>query len=384
MSGILTVISYLINTVLGVGLFSLPSAIKSYYGILVFIVTSGVFVYIGTVFSSVDYIELIERYSNKFTFFILMWTIWIASWASNVVLIKNIVSIKSMVFAGDSIFTKDASLYIFLVGIFCLFNYFSAKNEILRKILAFIKFLSVFLFIYAAFMLPYNGSMQTGNVVFSHFANSVWCFVGIENTYLMLKNLNTSKSNIYVGLLFGISLLSVIYLVAIIVVNKTIVQVNEHYFAYLSQKLFNTNMVGILLPFLINVLSLYTWMADGATFAEEMASSNIFPAILGNKNKYGVAYIGLILTSVLLIFIMLFVNKICSNLIEVIDSFASIFLLFYAYIMGIYAYDKKSIASAIITMFFLYLFFNSGGLWINVLLFISGIPVFLLKEYSII
>lgn len=351
LSKIIQIAIFIFSAQVGSGLFILPAALSTggYKSIFILL-------FVGIVCTLITYIfaktgknthELIkDAFGKKISnYFFLLY--WIISWFSTIVLFKELIGYTG--FTGYQGLIIEIGVWLFITG----FNMWNFKHIILlESVLTFVKILPFFGLLVCYFLTEKASPIvQIKEVDMSIFLRCLWCFVGMETGGIMAKSLKISENERKIGTYIGMFSVIAFYIGSVFfcfyIVGTDLLYLNKSPYvtifqASLSSYLSSNVIVYIIRSFVVLVLigSINSWTISSGYVAYEGGLMGVLPKIFKKLNKNNVPYMGIFISSVLvLLFILLTHNdNVYGTTIKTIDISCCFFLLIYG--MCLLSYGK--------------------------------------------
>jgi APA family basic amino acid/polyamine antiporter len=355
--GFVSIVSLVMGSQLGVGIFMLPGRFAQYgsLGLFGWVIAGVGAMLLAFVFAELcgklprsggPHVYVRQAFGNAWAFF-TGWGYWVISSITNVTLV--IVGIEYLVEGCSPIMTLCLQITALSLGT-CL-NCFgiraSGKMELLFLVLKIVPMLAIpiaaILFFNPDNFVPFNPTVEAWPCVLQKVSLlAVWSFIGVEAATTPAEVVVNASKTIPRAIFVGTILVIIIYLTNSVgimaLVPSEILQNSIAPYSEASKILFpqgQQSVYSLILPFAIGITclgSLNAWTLSSSYVAYSLASDSLFPRIFLKKNRFGAPYIslflGYLLTTLFLIFCM---NKsFKEGLMVIIDMAVVTFLIIYA------------------------------------------------------
>lgn len=269
---------------------------------------------------------------------------WVVSWASTIVLFKEFSNYLGV--NGKKALVVETFMFIIVTFI----NLWKTKYTIIvESVLTLLKVVPFFFLIIAYFFSSSKKIVSYESINIPMIMKCMWCFVGVEVGSIIGKNLNVSTEEKKLGTYFGMIGVIFIYLASTyfcfaISGNESLLDHRSPYIKVLtdSYSFFGLNIEKIIKVFILIVIAgcINSWTISSGYVAKDCANEKILPKIFGLKNKNGVPYMGIFLSSlfVYLVIILMISWDSYYLLIKAIDYSCYFFLIMYG--ISMYSYAK--------------------------------------------
>lgn len=354
--GFLSVLSIVIGSQLGSGIFVLPTSLAPYgwYGLLSWWVAG-----LGAILLALVFADLstkvtktggphvfIEAAFGKTAAFYAGWTYWIVSWISS-----SVVVIASIGYLTPIIGNQSAIMHAILeIALLVSVTYINCKSVQmagrLEIILTVIKYFS--LFIIPIFTLSYfdasNIKVTTeetstlkiiGNVVMMAF----WGFVGVESATAPAEAIANPQKTIPMAIVIGTSCVALLYFIDCLaimgIVNGAVLAKTGAAHSLAIEKIWGPESARIMaaLASLICAGTLNAWTITSGQIALGLSKDGLLPAFFGKRNTAGSPYVNIIISCLGVIpLLILTKNKsIARQITDIIDISVNAFLFIYLF-----------------------------------------------------
>ena len=419
--GFFSIVSLVMGSQLGVGIFMLPGLFAQYgsLGLFGWVIAGIGAMLLAFVFAELcgklprsggPYVYVRQAFGDSAAFF-TGWAYWLISSITNVALV--IVGVEYLVRGFGPTVTLFFQMGALSLGT-CL-NCFgirtSGKTELFFLVLKIIPMLAIpiagILFFNPDHFVPFNPTVETWPCVLQKVSLlAVWSFIGVEAATTPAALVVNASTTIPRAIFVGTVLVIIIYLTNSIgimaLVPPEILQNSIAPYAEASKILFpqgQNAIYGLILPFAIGITclgSLNAWTLSSSYVAYSLASDSLFPKIFLKKNRFDAPYVsllcGYLIPGVCLIFCMN--QNFKEGLIIIIDMAVVAFLIIYALcalsflkIMLLDKSQKYQIVPLVLgfcaLVFCCWGVFSSGlvSIVIGLGLFALGIPVYAYRIY---
>jgi basic amino acid/polyamine antiporter, APA family len=420
--GFFSIVSLVMGSQLGVGIFMLPGRFAQYgsLGLFGWVIAGIGAILLAFVFAELcgklprsggPYVYVRQAFGDSAAFF-TGWAYWLISSITNVALV--IVGIEYLVKGFSPIVTLFLQMGALSLGT-CL-NCFgirtSGKTELFFLVLKIIPMLVIPIAAILLFnpdhFVPFNPTLETWPCVLQKVSLlAVWSFIGVEAATTPAEVVVNASKTIPRAIFVGTVLVIIIYLTNSVgimaLVPPEILQNSIAPYAAASKILFSQDqnaIYSLILPFAIGITclgSLNAWTLSSSYVAYSLASDSLFPKIFLKKNRFGAPYVsllfGYLVPAVFLIFCMN--QNFKEGLMIIIDLAVVTFLMIYALctlaflkIMLLDKAQKYKIARLLLgfcaLVFCCWGVFSSGLISIvtGLALLALGIPVYAYRMYS--
>lgn len=415
--GFWPVVSLVIGSQIGSGIFVLPATLASYGGISLFgwVVSGGAAILLALVFS-----ELCRRYPKtggphayveaafgRRASFFTAWCYWIISWLSSTVVVIAAVGYFGSIFGGFSLFVNlglEIGLILLLMGINLMGVRASGYTEFvftLLKILPLILLpLAAFFFFDSKNFVPLNLTELSGAQAVSAAALlTFWGFIGVEVATTPAESIENPRKTIPRAILLGTIVVALIYCFSSTMVMGVIppeqLKFSQAPFVDLTKVVFggSWHIAVALAAAIVCVGTLNAWILASGQIALGAASDNLFPAVFSKKNAHGVSVVGILVSSLGMIPLLCLTlqENLGKQLATIIDVSVTVFLCVYAicvlsYLKILKREGKRApwgyLVGIVAFAFCLWVLWGASwrGLVAVVLIACTGVPVYLKEK----
>ncbi len=410
-----SVLSLVIGSQIGSGIFLLPSSLATIGPISLFgwLFSGTGAIFLALIFAALSRLILkgggphvyIEKAFGRNAAFFTAWTYWLVSWVSSIAVIVAAVGYLA------ALFTFSHPLLILFVEILILISITSLNIRgaviagSLELLFTLLKTLPLILIpIFALFYLDSNNfypinphhlplfsSLNTATLM------TFWGFIGVETATTTSAIIENPSKTIPKAIILGTLIVAAIYFInsfAIMGVLSadTLVNTGAPY-AVATQVLFGKgwDIAISIIAFIACLGTLNAWVLTSGQIAQEAAKDRLFPPLFAKKNTYDSPYISLLIPMLCTLPLLFF--TLTPNILQQLNTIIDISVLTFVFVYLAAAisfvkitYQEKSLAK-LIGAFFSILFclwilvFTS---WYNLLacsLFvITGLPVYLWQK----
>lgn len=352
-------ISFVISAILGSGIFILPILMKGLgaSSIVGFSIVSLLSLLIGISFTQIKggIFEFLEKQFGRKAAFVFVWSYWIISWASTVIVINEIAIYMKGMFPALTKF--QPLIQSGFVLFFILLNMFGVgKSGYVEVVLTFLKIvplivIPIYAFFFSKINLPSSNAIVLKQVL-SSIPLSMWSFVGIECGCIIGNQINKSqteeKSKVFYSTLIGILITIVIYIANLLAIFKKVGINSSFPNPYSSMSYIFFGDIGRLL-FVLTVIvvclgTLNSWIASSTLTGSSASEIGLFPRIFNIRNSFNAPYVSVLLSSLPLVIFGLCINleSISKIMIKVTDASSKMFFVFYlAILVALFKENKK-------------------------------------------
>lgn len=377
--GFWAVVSLVIGSQIGSGIFMLPSSLAKFgaIGTISWIISGAGAIFLALVFSTLcrkipktggphNYVE--EAFGRKFAFY-TAWTYWVISWISSIAVVIAAVGYISNLFGGLG-FLERLLLEIFILLSFMSINLYgleaSGKTELFFTILKIVPLLVLPLFCISSFeishFIPVNPSgMNTFSALNAALLLTFWGFIGVECATTPAGSVYNPQKTIPRAIIIGTSVVAFIYFVsstAIMgVVDPVVLSKSQAPFADVAKILFggNWDKVFAVVAAIVCLGTLNAWILTSGQIALGAAKDNLFPKIFLKQNKFEAPVAAIAISCIGIIpFLFFSMSDDLSTQLEIIID-VSVTAFLYVYIICILAYLKILYKSKEITIINIFL-----------------------------
>lgn len=314
--GLLALISIVISSQLGVGMFILPSQFAHYgpLGLFGWLVSGCGAIILGLVFSELfkiapetggPYIYLQKAFGKDAAFF-TGWAHWVISAISNVPIVLSGIEYLSYALNGtfDAFFWKA----LLLTGITGLSLFGGGLVGRVETLLSVAKLLPIIAVPIAGIMLfkaehfaVFNPTEKNWlNVIKATGMMSMWCFIGLESATIPAASVKDASKTVPKAITIGTLSVLAIYLSNTIgimsIVPPQVLANSQAPYAEASRVIFgNLEALGRVIPAvaaLVCIGNLNAWIFSGGFIAQGLAEGGLLPEAFLAKNRFGAPYIG--------------------------------------------------------------------------------------------
>lgn len=353
--GLISLISIVISSQLGVGIFMLPSRFAPYgtIGLFGWAVAGLGAVLLGLTFSELfrrvpktggPYAYVREAFGDTAAFF-TGWTHWLVSVVSNVPLVLSGIEYISCTFGVScSEALWQVSLLSCLTFINLLGGRFVARTETVLSVvklalIAAIPFAGLFSFEISHFanFNPSGGSWL--RVVGTTSLMSMWCFIGLESATIPGGIVEDASRTVPRATIIGIVSVLLIYISNIVgimaIVPPEVLSNSQAPYAEASKLIFGGAYYAKLIPAaaaLVCIGCLNAWIFSGGFISRGLASDGLLPKQFLAENRFGAPYMGLIVSYLFtLIFLSMCLRQgFKEGMAFIIDASVATYLVVYA------------------------------------------------------
>ncbi|MDR3224407.1 MAG: amino acid permease [Holosporales bacterium] len=359
--GFLALVSIVIGSQLGSGMFVLPSEMAPFklLGFFGWIVSVTGAISLALVFSDLSHelpksggphVYVKEAFGHTAGFF-TGWTYWLISWSSNSVLLVTIVNYLSVMTGKLSVSAILGIESLILIVVTCV-NFtgirFSGKVE---TVLIFLKVvpLLVLPLIFFAYFDPSNlelSSLSESENVVSNISTTAlltfWGFIGVECATTPAGSVKNPKTTIPKALIVGTSCVALIYIlnavsIAGVVGFDNLANVSAPY-SIAVKNIFGSysNIFVSILAITVCIGTLNSWTLTGGQIAYGASLDGLFPKMFGRVNRFGAPVITLAISCIGSLPFLVLEQLEHGGLDKLINILVSVFL--YVYIICCVAY----------------------------------------------
>ncbi|MDR2735476.1 MAG: APC family permease [Puniceicoccales bacterium] len=356
--GILMLISLVISSQVGSGIFVFPAILAPYgtIGLVGWIFSGAGAISLALIFSELSskivknggpHVYVTEAFGQKTGFFIA-WIYWIISWASNSVLLVTITNYLSTIVG-----TLSPAQTIFIqIGVLLVITFINLMgirtSGFIELILTSLKVIPLFILpfiFFTSFNLkhfkvsgPVLSITDTWTIISKTALLGFWGFVGVECATTPAERVKNPQKTLPRAIIFGTACVAFIYLFNLVSVFgvtgfEPMVGANAPY-AIAMNKIFpgyaNGNIIISLLAVIVCFGTLNAWTLSAGQIAQGAAADRLFPSFLGKTNKNEAPALSILIASfgiIILLIIAQFSSQ--GGLERLIDFMASLFLIIY-------------------------------------------------------
>lgn len=414
------------GNMIGSGIFLLPASLASFGSIslIAWILTALGAICLGLVFAKLGsimprvggpYAYCREGFGN-FTGFQIAYNYWIALWVGNAAIAVAAVSYLTVFFPAfkdNNELTLGVSLG--LVWLMTFINIVGVRQAgIFQLVTTILKLLPLILigtfgllYVHPAYLLDVNTTSQSHISAITGAATlTLWSFIGLESASVPADDVENPQETIPKATILGVVLTSVVYILSTVAIMGVIpmsqlAKSNSPY-ADAAQLMFgHTAYFIIAIGAIISCLgALNGWTLLQGQVPLAAARDGLFPKAFAKETKQGTAYVGLIVSSILISILLLstygtgLVQQF--TLIILIATLASLIPYFFTCMAELMIFMKhkeqfsgkrltKSVIISIIGMLYsFWAIYGSGQqiLFYGGLLFFSSVPVYVWMQWS--
>ncbi len=319
--GFLPLVSLVLSSQLGVGIFMLPGRFSEYgpLGLFGWVVAGAGAILLAFIFSELckknpqnggPHAYVRQAFGDRAAFF-TGWAYWLISLISNVPLVIIGIGYLTSMTGGCSAFTILLLQVGFLSFITCL-NFcgssVAGKTEVLFLIFKLIPMLAIpiagILFCNNEHFIPFNPTDQNWPAILQKTSLlAMWSFIGLESATAPAESVANASRIIPRAIFVGTTLVIIICLsnnIGIMaLVPSEILKNSIAPYSEASKILFpagSNPILGLILPLAVATTclgSLNAWTLFSSYVAYGLASESLFPAVFLKKNRFGAPYISL-------------------------------------------------------------------------------------------
>lgn len=418
--GFWPVVSIVIGSQIGSGIFMLPSHLGKYgaIGVLSWVVSGAAAIMLALVFS-----ELCKRYPKtggphayvevafgRHAAFFTAWSYWVISWLSSAFVVIAAVSYFGSIFGGFSQQTNLSLEIGLLLGIMSINLFGIRASGYTEFIFTVLKILPLLLLPFAALFFfkaehftPLNLSeFSMARAINEATVLTFWGFIGLEVATTPAGSIENPGKTVPRAIMLGTIIVAVIYFfsssVIMGVIHPAELQLSNAPFVDLARVMFggNWHVIIALAASVVCIGTLNAWVLASSQIALGAASDELFPRIFSKKNRFGASIIGVVISALGMIPVLCLMLKknLVSQLEFVVDVSVMVFLLVYGvcaisyliilkreYCKSFWRYAIGYIALA----FCVWVLSRSNWATLGVIAAIvcSGIPVYFMQRKSI-
>ena len=367
---IIQMATFIFSSQIGSGFFLLPSLLSrgGYLSFLVLAIVGLLAMITIHVFAQtgMGVAQIIEKSFGKQWSRIIYFIYWFISWFSTIVLFKELIGYTGLTEWNATLL--EISIWFLASTV----NLWKLKYTVyIESMLTIMKFLP-FIFLIIGYFISFPHSSTIINfegINIKLFLRCMWLFVGIETGNIIGSNLEISKKNKKIGTYVGMSVVVLFYLISIIIsfflVGNSVLQNNMApyftMFLFAYKGLLSSTVIDYTLKLLVVLTlvgSINSWTISSGYTAKECGEMGILPKVMMVKNRHGVPYVGIFVSSILVLIFLLLCNspniyQITTNAIDISCCF---FLLIYG--MCLMAYGKSYVKKLYVKLFFLFIYKN--------------------------
>lgn len=413
--GFWTLVSIVVSSQVGSGIFMLPASLSVYGSISVL---SWVFTGFGAILLALVFAELSRRFPKtggphtfvqeafgKHPAFFIAWSYWVISWLSTTVVIIAAIGYLGALFGGFNTIT-NLILEIALLSFFTIINLRGLKSsgitEVIFTILKVIPLLLLPICCMMYFQVDYfkYSSSSTTNTLQTLSAAALttfWGFIGIESATAPAESVVTPNKTIPRAIIVGTIIAALIYLICSIAIMGVVppqeLSTSSAPFADAAKIVFGGDWY-YLISFAAAIVccgTLNAWILVSGQIALGAAKDNLFPKIFATTNSNGAPSFAILLSSIGMIPALFFSfnDDLVSQFTKLIDMSVSVFLITYivctvSLIKILLRENNKKhyiFISIIALIFCLWALFSSGLdiLLFALFIFLTGVPIYWIK-----
>ncbi|WP_039456869.1 APC family permease [Candidatus Jidaibacter acanthamoebae] len=414
--GFWSLVSIVISSQVGSGIFMLPASLAHFGGIAAF---SWVFTGCGAILLALAFAELSKRFPKnggphvfvqeafgKNAAFFVAWGYWVISWSSTTAVIIASIGYFGSLFGGFDIKT-GLILELLLLWFFTWINLKGVKAsgyiEIVFTVLKVVPLIVLPIACIPHFQIenfiPLNTS-GTSNLSALNAAALItfWGFIGVECATTPADSVDNPKRTIPRAIIFGTITVAIINLLCSLAIMGVVpmeqLKISKAPFTDAAKFAFGGNLHYFisLAAAVVCFGTLNAWILVSGQIALGAAQDGLFPKVFAKQNSNGSPYFSILAASLGMVPLILFTlnDNLVDQFTKIIDNSVTVFLIIYAIcilsLLKILARDKASLISYIIAIAALLfcgwaLFACSAEMIIiSISVFLSGLPIYLLKK----
>jgi APA family basic amino acid/polyamine antiporter len=323
--GLPTATALVVGSVIGTGVFALPSALAGYGPISL---VAFVLVTIGALALALALGALSKRIPGSggpyvyardafgdFAGFLNAWSYWITAWAGNAAIVVAWVGYVEVFW--NSGHAKTWSIVIALAGLWipAVVNLSGLRNigaaQVVTTVLKFIPLLFMatvgLLFVKAHNFGPFNGSgTSAGGAISAAAAIALFSYLGIETASVAAGRVRDPKRNVARATVLGTLACAVVYILGTVTVLGTVsnaaLQKSSAPFTDSANAIFGGHWAGDVVAvaaIISGIGALVGWTLIVAEMPQAAARDRLFPARFGTENRHGVPAFGIVSSTIL-------------------------------------------------------------------------------------
>ena len=323
--GLPTATALVVGSVIGTGVFALPSALAPYGPISL---VSFILVTIGAMALALALGSLSKRVPGSggpyvyardafgdFAGFLNAWSYWITAWAGNAAIVVAWVGYVEVFW--NSGHSKLWSIVIAMVGLWipAVINLSGVRNigaaQLVTTVLKFIPLLFMatvgLLFIKTHNFGPFNASgTSAGGAISAAAAIALFSYLGIETASVAAGRVRNPKRNVARATMLGTIACAVVYILGTITVFGTVsnatLQKSSAPFTDSANAMFGGHWAGNIVAItaiISGIGALVGWTLIVAEMPQAAARDRLFPARFAVENRHGVPAFGIVISTIL-------------------------------------------------------------------------------------
>lgn len=356
--GFWSVVSIVVGSQIGSGIFLLPSSLAAFGGVGVasWMVSGFGAILLALVFSELckaypktggPHVYVNQAFGRRLSFFVA-WTYWVISWLSSPAVILAAVGYISSLFPNGLTPASVFIVEITIIASFMLLNLggvgASGKVELVLTVL---KLVPVFVlpllclpFVNNANFEPFNATdTSTFTALSSAALLTFWGFIGVETATTPAGSVNNAKKTIPLAITTGTIFVLLTYLLcnyAIMgVIPPEVLKVSKAPFTDAAKAVLGGNF-----HYLVSIAgavvclgTLNAWILTSGQIALGAADDKLFPKFLGRQNKNNAPYVAIVISTLgmLPFFVFaIFDQNLVGQFTKIIDASVTLFVVVYA------------------------------------------------------
>ncbi len=410
--GLGRVISLVIGSQIGAGVFLLPSQLAPFGSVALsgWIVSTFGAIMLALIFGQLcmkipkaggPHVYVHAAFGKRAAFF-TGWTYWVISWTSNIAVITATVGYLAPIL-GHTSKLVNLGLEIFILFVITLVNlrgtFFAGSIELVLTILKCIPLLLIpiagFFFFNLDNFQPFNPKNLPITAVMNKTALlTFWAFIGLESATTTANAIENPTKVVPRAVVFGAISVALLYALNSIVImgvvpNHTLINSSAPY-VNAANIIFGQewDIVIAIIAFLACIGTLNAWVLTSGQIAYGAAKDGLFPEFLGKTNRYNAPYVSLLITFVGTIPLMVLTisDNLVNQVILIVDAAVIVFLLVYFVCMlaflKLYFKTNKFYSliafTGLIFCSWVLAYSSIMNIAVLLLLILSGVPVYLL------
>lgn len=417
--GFWAVVSIVVGSQIGSGIFLLPSSLASFGGIgLLSWVISGLgAVFLALVFSELckafpktggPHVYVREAFGDVVAFFVA-WAYWMISWVSSPAVILAAVGYISSLFTNSltplTVFGVEVAIILFFMKLNLGGVGASGRAELVLTVL---KLLPVFIlpllclpYVDSSNFEPFNATDKSNFMALSSAALlTFWGFIGVETATTPAGSVKNPKRTIPLAITLGTIFVLLTYLLcsyAIMgVISPEQLKVSKAPFTDAAKIVFggNVHYLVSIAGAIVCLGTLNAWILTSGQIALGAANDKLFPTFLGKQNANSAPYISIMISTLGMMPFFIFAifdQNLVGQFTKIIDASVTLFVVIYAIcvlsFLKLFCINKEFkpyyIILGILSLLFcgwILLSSEPFSMLLSSIIVLSGVPIYFIKK----